>query len=177
MAVSIDELDVRKEWSCQELLFGDNVERPAFSGGELPGDFQFALSDRFGWSIRRRNLDQTLAPVCHLNQKIGHDVADASIFRLVRSDSRSSIQQLDLQGMALFPPLVPDGQRLFLDVNHGRAANQDCGGHPLQLSLTTDRSVLLWARHQQKGTGCPPTKPKRGQPIRWMRLGHGKLPS
>jgi hypothetical protein len=47
-------------------------------------------------------------------------------------------------------PSVPDLQRLFLDVGYLRASRQDDCGGGLQLPLATNRTSLLWARHQEK---------------------------
>ena len=148
------------------------MENPAFGNGELTGHLKLALRDWLGESVRRLDLDESLGAIRHFNQEVGHDVADAGVGLFPRPRGRCGFEQLDLQRIALLAPLVPDGQRLLLNVCHNWTGNQDGGRHPFKLPLTTDRSVLLRARHQEKRTWCSATKPESRRRTGLIRTSH-----
>jgi len=121
-----------------EFRLRDQMESPAFGRSELPSNLEFTLSNRFGESAGSLDLYQSLAAICHLDQEIGHDVADTGVRSILGAFLWRCFQQLDIERVALLMPPVPDRQGLFLDVRYGGASDKDRGCYAFELALTTD---------------------------------------
>jgi hypothetical protein len=148
--ITVHQADILHERAVEKFLLGDHMECPALRGREGPADRQLALDDRPSRATRGFDFHETFSVVEHFDQEIRHDVTDAGGFPFLLRRSGGTFKKPDVDAPLHVVPSVPDLQRLFLDVGYLRASRQDDCGGGLQLPLATNRTSLLWARHQEK---------------------------
>lgn len=142
LSVAIEQPQVRKQRTVEELLLGDDVKGPASGGGELLAHGQFSLDGWIGKTLGRLDFHQALGAVGHLHQEVGHNVAGPAILPPSTRRGGRTIEQLNLEIRFFPPPGVPDGQGLLFNPRHARTSDQDHGRGGLELPLATDRTFL-----------------------------------
>ena len=150
LAVTVQQTHVVQERAWEEFLFRDQVEGPSFLGRKCPADHQLALDDRPSNTVGGFDLNKMLSAIDHFNKEVRNDVARAGVFLSSAGRGGRAVEKLDIDGPFRAAPCVPDRQGLFLDVGHFGTGHQDHRGGGLQLSLATNRTALLGARHQQE---------------------------
>jgi hypothetical protein len=129
------------------------MEGPSITFGIRPADCQLAPNDWPIESMGRFDLDQAFGTIGHLHKKIGHDVARTGVLLSLPRAIWRTVQDLDIQIIVRTSPVVPDAQRLFLNVNDTRARDHDRGGSRFELALAANRATLFGTGNEDKRTG------------------------
>ena len=172
LTVAIDESEVGEKRPCQEIFLCDDMKGPALLSGKSSADRQLALHDRPSQLIGGFDFHEASLAVSHVYEEIGHDVACAGLFASGTARRRRSIEELDSERSFGLVPGIPDCQRLFLQMRHLRARDQDHGSSGFELTLAADRTSLVWTRDEQERAGRAPAQAEGRDAYGVM--GHGR---
>lgn len=137
-SVSADKPQVAQKRPSNEFFLSQQMKYPTLALGVHSHGSELSKNGRSIEAIHGLDVQEPDSAVKHLDQEAGDDAGASAVLCIARTKAIMIFQQFKVKIVAVATPPIPDGQRLLLQVSHGRARYQDGSRSCFEVALTAD---------------------------------------